>query len=120
MQRMELYTSGVKVPRLGSKLDILSRAYLTHKINKEVAIGKILAYSASGVSKPEVSRDITSIWRNYVNLSYFLEEETRELESAMLAEYEKTKHISLKANVIVDSSGSRKVMISGIPEEFYK
>lgn len=116
---MELYTSGVKVPKLGTHLDRLSREYLTHKSNREVAFAKLLAYSAAGSADEKITREINSIWRDYVNLSYFLEESSRAREASMMKEYESMKDIKLTAKS-VGKGTDQHIVISGIPKEFYQ
>ncbi len=119
MQRMELYTSGVKVPRLGTPLDRLSRAYLTHKLNRELAFTKLLAYTASNTGGEKITREVNSIWRDYVNLTYFLEDDVRNSEALMMKEYEAVKDLKLTATT-VGTGANKEIVISGLPKEFYQ
>lgn len=116
---MELYTSGVKVPKLGSPLDRLSREYLTHRSNREVALAKLIGYSAAASGDEKITREINNIWRDYVNLSYFLEESSRAREASMMKEYESMKHLQLTAKS-VGKGEDQQIVISGIPKEFYQ
>ena len=119
MQRMELFTSGVKVPKLGSLQDRMARGYLTHKLNREIAYAKLLAYTASNTEDEKVSREINNIWREYVNVSCFLGENVRAREMKMMQEYENIKDIKLAATC-VGKGTDKKVVITGIPKELYK
>lgn len=99
MQRLDLFTSGVKVPRLGTRLDILSRAFLTKKTHKEVSFAKLVAYSAANSSDRKVREDITRIWSEYLDQAYYQESTIQRIETAMLTEYEKVKDLKLTATV---------------------
>lgn len=99
MQRLDLYTSGVKVPKLGSSLDILSRAFLTKRTNKEVSFAKLVAYAAASNSDGKAKEDITHIWSEYLDQAYYQESTLKKNEAHMLAEYEKVKDLKLTATV---------------------
>jgi len=108
---MELYISGVQVPKLGSWLDTLSRAHLVQKQDKEAALASILAQVAVALA-PEKLTSINSAWKRFLNHSFFLEsrEENKELE--MRKELDEVKE--MKISISKDKSG--KLVLSGLKD----
>lgn len=111
MQRLDLFTSGVQVPRLGSRLDVLSRAFLTRKTNREVSFAKLLAYAAANNAEGKAREDISRVWSEYLDQSYYQESTLKRVEANMLAEYEKVKDIKLQATI------SRDGLVVKVPED---
>ena len=111
MQRLDLFTSGVQVPKLGSRLDVLSRAFLTRKTNKDVSFAKLLAYTAANNADSKAREDITRIWSEYLDQSYYQESTLKRVEANMLAEYEKVKDLRLSATV------SKNGIVVKVPED---
>ena len=95
MQRMELYTSGVKVSKLGSLQDRISRQFLYKKLNKDLILSSLLAHIASGVGE---GRDwyskISSLWSEYTALSTYTEGTRQKHEEDSLKAWEYWKTIT--------------------------
>ncbi len=113
---MELYVSGVKVPKLGSSADIVLRNYLIYKANKEVTKNKIFVQTAlvTAANHPEIQKKITETWNDYVNMELYLEEQRVELERSMQEEYAYWK--TVKPKVVQDEKGNFKVSGIKLPE----
>lgn len=94
---MELYVSGVKVPKLHSIQDKMARAYLTKKVVKEVSFNKILAQIAVGVGGPDSknwSREIGAMWSNYANQAFYMDDEVSKREQEMQEEFQTWKQVT--------------------------
>lgn len=115
-QRVDLYLSGVKVPKLGSSQDIVLRKFLTNRSSKEVYLNKLLARTALNTSegKKELIDDVTSSWNDYVNLVFYLENTKEEKTKEMMEEYEVWKKIMPKVKLGKDG----KLVVTGIPQDF--
>lgn len=113
---MELYVSGVQVPKLGSLMDRTARSYLFKRVNKEVTINRLLAQIATGVGgdgNKEWSNTISGIWNNYLNLAYYTEDETEQRETDMQEEYAFWK--TIKPKIIKDAKG--KLTVTGLSKD---
>ena len=110
---MELYVSGVSVPKLGSIQDVIARKYLVKKAQKDVYLNRLTAQIASGIGAGDSKwlKSITEMWNNYVGLAFYMESEIEQREEHMRAEYDLIK--DLKPVMFKDKDGRLKV--SGIP-----
>jgi hypothetical protein len=107
---MELYVSGVAVPKLGSLQDRLARQYLARRADKEVAKNKVLAMAAvasGGPDNDKWAKEVSSVFGNYVNLELFLEGEVEKQERDMQREFEYWK--TVKPTVVKGKDGSLSV-----------
>lgn len=107
--------SGVKVPKLGSSLDIILREFLTKKASKEVYLNKLLAQIAintSGSTKEKID-NITTTWNDYVNLAYYLENNKQQKEIDMQEEYALWKKITPKIKI----GDKGKLIVEGLPKD---
>jgi hypothetical protein len=102
---MKLYTSGVKLPKLGSPQDRVLRNYLLKESQKEVAKTQLLAMMVANVvqfSDNGAARDwndrVKKIWNGYLGLEYGLEiPEHTDQEVKMIEHYsKKVKHLKPK------------------------
>lgn len=102
---MKLYTSGVKLPRLGSAQDRVIRSYLLKESQKEVAKTQLLAMlvtnsiqfqDASAAS--DWHGKVKKIWNGYLGLEYGIEiPEHTDKEVQMIEHYsQKIKHLKPK------------------------
>lgn len=110
---MELFVSGVAVPKLGSIQDVMARQYLTKRSKKEVALNSLMAHMASEIPtspSPEWRRSISNLWNNYVNMAYFLEDELEIRERDMQEEFERWRHV--RPTVHKDKNG--RLIIKGL------
>lgn len=107
--------SGVKVPKLGSSLDIVLRDFLTKRASKEVYLNKLLAQLAINASngKKEILDSVTSTWNNYVNLAFHLENNKQQKEMDMQEEYAVWKKITPKIKI----GDKGKLIVEGLPKE---
>ena len=106
--------SGVKVSKLGSLQDRLSRQYLYKRVKKEVALNSLLANLViSTHNSKEWQSKISTVWSNYMNLASYLEDEVEQRELDMKREYERWKNII--PEVKQDSSGN--IVIGGIVDK---
>lgn len=114
---MELYFSGVSIPRLGSIKDFVLRDYLVKQARKEVHKNQLMAYSAMAmaalVKSKELQGAILKTWNDYLNLEMFMEGQKEQEELDMREEYEFWKSVKPKLNIGKDGS----VSVSGIPME---
>lgn len=111
---MELFVSGVKVPRLGSYADRMAREYLIKRASKEVYLNKIIAQIAqntAGTSK-EISQAVTNSWNEYVNHAFFLEDKKQQRENDMQDEYKFWKKIKPKLKI----SKTGALSVTGLPK----
>lgn len=113
---MELYVSGVQVPKLGSSKDIVLRDYLIYKANKEVTKNKIFVQSSlvTAAAHPEIQKRLTETWNDYVNMELYLEEQRVEMERSMQEEYAYWK--TVKPKVTTDAKGNFTVSGIKLPE----
>lgn len=113
---MELYVSGVEVPKLGSSKDIVLREYLVYKANKEVTKNKIFVQSAlvAASEHQEIQKKLTGTWNDYVNMELYLEEQKVELERSMQEEYTYWK--TVKPKISKDEKGNFTVSGIKLPE----
>lgn len=113
---MELYVSGVKIPKLGSSKDIVLREFLIYKANKEVTKNKIFVQTAlvTAAQHTEIQRKLTDTWNDYVNMELYLEEQKVEMERSMQEEYAYWK--TVKPKVTKDAEGNFKVSGIKLPE----
>ena len=101
---MELFVSGVQVPKLGSLMDKMSRSYLLRKTNKEISLNKLIAHIATAAGEgKEWSTAISKIWNGYLNISYGTENEEDQRETNMQQEYMYWK--TIKPKLTKDSKG---------------
>lgn len=110
---MELYVSGVEVPKLGSLKDRMLRQYLARKANKEIALNKMLAQIASASGGPGNDawhKSISSTFNNYVNMELYLEGEIEKREDSMMQDFEYWK--TVKPVAIIGKDGG--LTIKGI------
>ena len=110
---MELYVSGVKVPKLGSLLDIQARGYLTKRVSKEIAFAELLAQVAIGVGGGAKgwADKIKSVWSKYISAVYYLQDEIEVQETRMREEYEYWKKVKPK---IYKEKGKPGLYVKGI------
>lgn len=110
---MELYVSGVEVPKLGSLKDVMARQYLARRANKEIALNKMLAQIASsngGAGNTEWHKSISSTFNNYVNMALYLEGEVEKREEDMQEQFKYWK--TIKPVAIIGKDGG--LTIKGI------
>lgn len=110
---MELFVSGVKVPKLGSYADRMARDYLIKRASKEVYRDKLLvqiAQNTAGDSK-EISQHIVNTWNDYVGFAYFMDDKKYQKEVDMRKEYDFWKKVRPKLKL----QGKDKLTVSGIP-----
>ena len=109
---MELYVSGVKVPKLGSLQDRILRNYLTKRASREVGKNKLLAQIATAVGgeSKEWSSAISRIWSDYVNMEFFLEGADDEREADMKNQFEYWTKV--KPVIVKDKDG--KLSVKGL------
>ena len=107
---MELFVSGVKVPKLGSLQDVIARQYLVKKAQKEITLNKLQAQMAM-VSNPNPesgwSNTISQMWNSYVNTACYMEDEVHLREEEMQLEFEHWK--TIKPVMYKDENGHVKV-----------
>lgn len=108
---MELYVSGLKVPKLNSLNDRMARSYLLKRVGKEIALNKILAQIAIGVSEPGDkvwTRTITNLWGEYITKAYYMDSQEDESANDMAQEYKEWVNKKLKLEIQKDGSISLK------------
>lgn len=104
MQRLRLYTSGIKPPPLGSSQDVILRKFLALESRKEIEKNRFLLNMAAAVGggKKEWVEKLGVYWNTYVSLelgvdtSEIKEEEDFKYQS-MLESYERVKKVKLTA-----------------------
>jgi hypothetical protein len=94
---MRLYTSGVKVPLLGSFQDNMLRKFLMQEAHREIQkTGFLVNMALASVSDPEQARQLRSNWSAYINMELGIpagETDSAKLEAAMMQEYEKVRKL---------------------------
>src|SRR5437763_14744037 len=99
---MKLYTSGVKLPKLGSPQDRVIRNYLLKETQKEVAKTQLLAMLVTNSiqfkdasSASDWHDKVKRIWNGYLGLEYGIEiPEHTDKEIQMIEHYnKKIKHL---------------------------
>lgn len=99
---MKIYTSGLKVHKLGSPQDRIVRSYLVKESEKEVAKTQLLAMMVSNVipfnnetASTEWQGRVKKIWNKYIGLEYGLEvPEFSDKETQMIDHYKNhVKHL---------------------------
>jgi hypothetical protein len=115
-QRVKLYLSGVKLPKLFSSADIVFRDYLNKEAAKDIALNKLIAQTAMihADGKKEFVDVITASWNDYVHMAYWLGNRTEAKTQEMRDEYELWKNV--KPKVKLDKDG--KLVVHGIPKTF--
>lgn len=102
---MKLYTSGVKLHRLGSPQDRVLRSYLLKESQKEVAKTQLLAMMVTNsiqFQDASAASDwhgkVKKIWNGYLGLEYGIEmPEFSDKETQMIEHYsKKIKHLKPK------------------------
>lgn len=117
MQRLRLYTSGVKVPKLGSYKDSVLRQFMLMESKKNINLNQIQAYiaMAAGDSK-QWQANIKKIWSSYIALELGMEVEDEEKatlnsEKEMMSQYEAVR--KLRPKLIVDRKNG-KLIVTGL------
>lgn len=99
---MKLYTSGIKLHKLGSSQDKIVRSYLVKESEKEIAKTRLLAMMVSNVipfnsetASKEWQGQIKKIWTEYLGLEYGIEiPEFSDKETKMIDHYKnQIKHL---------------------------
>lgn len=102
---MKLYTSGIKVHKLGSPQDRVIRQYLVKVSEKEIAKTQLMAMLVSNSisfatesSAREWTDRVRKVFTNIMGLEYGIEvPEFSDVESKMIKEYQtKVKHLKPK------------------------
>lgn len=109
---MKLYTSGVKVHKLGSPQDVVVRQYLVKESEKEVTKTKFMVMLVSNIipfnnenDSKEWHQKVKKVWSNYLGLEYGVEiPEFSDKETQMIDHY-KTKVKHLKPVLKKDAKG---------------
>ena len=106
---MELYTTGVKVPKLGSRLDRLSREFLYRKADKDLSLASLIAHIASAAGNNTLGNNqwhnnINRIWQEYVGQSFYNESNRKRQEEDTFKSWEFWKKVR---PTIVRSTGPR-------------
>lgn len=90
MYRLELYTSGAEVPKLGTVRDRVLSKYIQKKTQARVAKARVIV---QGLQELTNSKTIQKFWSEYVNVEYGLEQSEKLRDDALRAEYEAIKHL---------------------------
>jgi hypothetical protein len=121
MQRMELYTSGVKMPKFGSNLDIMARRYLFKKANKDLTFASLVAHIASSAGNSrEWTDNISRIWNEYVNLSSYSESFIKQQNEETFKAWEYWKTVKPKIVKVTGNSSKPNLHVSLNLEESNK
>ena len=112
---MELLFLGIPVPPLGSPQDRILRTFLRRRAQKEVYKNKLLAqyFTSAIANNAPVSKELNSIWNDYVAMEFFCEEDKNNSEADMKLEY------SLWSSVrpILTKNKKGAVVVTGLPVE---
>lgn len=116
---MQLYVSGVEVPKLNSPKDIVLREFLVKEANREIHRNKVMAYNALAVANlskngTELVKEISKSWNDYVNVALFMEEVNAQVEMDMQQEYAFWKNVAPKINI----GKNGKITVSGLPTDY--